>query len=148
MKAANEQLKVHFGKPESWYCCCRIKTLCKCYGSRQKKTARLAIWMRGYGNLSLLYRADVQAPHSENRILLRDARIDFDLRTAVPSGGPPRAQPRWLSAVYGSCAEKKGTIIKSRWASYFATNDARSSAKGTRLSSPLHHGSPANLSSI
>ena len=31
-----------------------------------------------------------------------DARIDFDLRTAVQSGGPPKPQPRWLSAAYGS----------------------------------------------
>lgn len=37
-----------------------------------------------------------------------DARIDFDLRTAVPSGGPPKLQPRWLSAAYGSFADKKG----------------------------------------
>ncbi len=37
-----------------------------------------------------------------------DARIDFDLRTAVPSSGPPKAQPRWLSAAYGSFAHKKG----------------------------------------
>jgi hypothetical protein len=38
-----------------------------------------------------------------------DARIDFDLRTAVPSGGPPKTQPRWLSAAYGSFAHKGGT---------------------------------------
>lgn len=37
-----------------------------------------------------------------------DARIDFDLRTVVPSGGPPKAQPRWLSAAYGAFADKKG----------------------------------------
>lgn len=38
-----------------------------------------------------------------------DARIDFDLRTAVASGGPPKVQPRWLSAAYGSFAQKGGT---------------------------------------
>jgi hypothetical protein len=38
-----------------------------------------------------------------------DATIDFDLRTAVSSGGPPKAQPRWLSAAYGSFVNKKGT---------------------------------------
>jgi hypothetical protein len=27
-----------------------------------------------------------------------DARIDFDLRTAVPRAGPPKAQPQWLTA--------------------------------------------------
>lgn len=38
-----------------------------------------------------------------------DAGIDFDLRTAIPSGGAPKAQPRWLSAAYGSFAHKGGT---------------------------------------
>ena len=37
-----------------------------------------------------------------------DARIDFDLRT-VSSAGPPKAQPRWLSAAYGSFVDKKAT---------------------------------------
>ena len=35
-----------------------------------------------------------------------DARIDFDLRTAIPSGGPPKTQPKWLSAAYGSFVNK------------------------------------------
>jgi hypothetical protein len=38
-----------------------------------------------------------------------DARIDFDLRTAVPSSGAPKAQPRWLSAAYSSFANKEGS---------------------------------------
>jgi hypothetical protein len=37
-----------------------------------------------------------------------DAMIDFNLRTAVSSGGP-KAQPRWLSAAYGSFINKRGT---------------------------------------
>jgi hypothetical protein len=37
-----------------------------------------------------------------------DARIDFDLRT-VSSAGPPKAQPRWLSAAYGSFVDKMAT---------------------------------------
>jgi hypothetical protein len=36
-----------------------------------------------------------------------DARIDFDLRTAISTGGPPKTQPRWLSAAYGSFVNKK-----------------------------------------
>ena len=36
-----------------------------------------------------------------------DATIDFDLRTAIPSGGPPKTQPRWLSAAYGSFVNKE-----------------------------------------
>jgi hypothetical protein len=37
-----------------------------------------------------------------------DARIDFDLRTAIPSGAP-KVQPRWLSAAYGSFVNKEGS---------------------------------------
>lgn len=37
-----------------------------------------------------------------------DARIDFDLRTAVPSG-EPKVQPRWLSAAYDSFVSKEGS---------------------------------------
>ncbi len=36
-----------------------------------------------------------------------DARIDFDLRTAVSSGGTPKTQLRWLSAAYGSFVNKE-----------------------------------------
>lgn len=37
-----------------------------------------------------------------------DARIEFDLRTAVADGGAPKKQPLWLSAGYGSFANKHG----------------------------------------
>ncbi|BAL76823.1 hypothetical protein [Bradyrhizobium cosmicum] len=52
----------------------------------------------------------VQRRYSSQRAVpFVDARIDFDLRTAVASSGPPKAQPRWLSAAYGAFADKKGT---------------------------------------
>jgi hypothetical protein len=38
-----------------------------------------------------------------------DATIDFDLGTAIPSGGPPKTQPRWLSAAYGSFVNKESS---------------------------------------
>jgi hypothetical protein len=38
-----------------------------------------------------------------------DARIEFDLRTAIPSGGPPKTQRRWLSAAYGSFVNKESS---------------------------------------
>lgn len=38
-----------------------------------------------------------------------DARIDFDLRTAVPQSGSPKEQPRWLSAAYSSFVHKAGS---------------------------------------
>lgn len=37
-----------------------------------------------------------------------DARIEFDLRTAFPAAGPPKTQPRWLSAAYGAFVNKEG----------------------------------------
>ena len=46
---------------------------------------------------------------SQRAVPFMDARIDFDLRTAIPSGGPPKTQPRWLSAAYGSFVEKNGS---------------------------------------
>ena len=38
-----------------------------------------------------------------------DAKIEFDLRTAVPSSGAPKTQPRWLSAAYASFVNKEGS---------------------------------------
>ena len=38
-----------------------------------------------------------------------DAQIDFDLRTAIPSSGPPKTQPRWLSAAYDSFVNKESS---------------------------------------
>jgi hypothetical protein len=38
-----------------------------------------------------------------------DARIDFDLRTAVPKSGAPKAQPLWLSSAYGAFVKKAGS---------------------------------------
>jgi hypothetical protein len=40
---------------------------------------------------------------------LVDAKIDFDLRTALPSAGPPKEQPNWLAAAYGSFTAKRGS---------------------------------------
>lgn len=38
-----------------------------------------------------------------------DARIEFDLRTAIPSSGPPKTQLRWLSAAYDAFINKEGS---------------------------------------
>jgi hypothetical protein len=46
---------------------------------------------------------------SQRAVPFIDARIDFDLRTAIAFGGPPKAQPVWLSAAYGAFADKKGS---------------------------------------
>jgi hypothetical protein len=35
-----------------------------------------------------------------------DATIDFDLRTALPGKGGPKAQPLWLSAADGAFVRK------------------------------------------
>jgi hypothetical protein len=38
-----------------------------------------------------------------------DAKIEFDLRTAISSGGAPKMQPTWLSAAYASFVQKRGS---------------------------------------
>src|SRR5262249_43020472 len=39
---------------------------------------------------------------------LVDARIEFDLRTAISGAGKPKHQPNWFRAAYQSFADKKG----------------------------------------
>lgn len=46
---------------------------------------------------------------SQRAIPFVDARIDFDLRTAVPQSGSPKVQPRWLSAAYNSFVHKESS---------------------------------------
>jgi hypothetical protein len=46
---------------------------------------------------------------SQRATPLIDAKIEFDLRTSVLTGGPPKNQPRWLSAAYGSFVKKEGS---------------------------------------
>ncbi len=38
-----------------------------------------------------------------------DARIEFDLRTAIPGSKRPKSQPLWLSAAYDSFVNRRGT---------------------------------------
>jgi len=38
-----------------------------------------------------------------------DARIEFDLRTAVPSGRGPKVQPGWLAAAYAAFVDKRSS---------------------------------------
>ena len=64
-----------------------------------KRHPRVTPWFRGVQRRYLSQRA----------IPFLDARIDFDLRTAIPSGGPPKTQPNWLSAAYGSFVRKRGS---------------------------------------
>lgn len=52
-----------------------------------------------------------------------DARIEFDLRTAFPAGGPPKTQPRWLSAAYGSFVEKEGSNYQIQMGVVFRYED-------------------------
>ncbi len=54
-----------------------------------------------------LFRGQQLRYPSEKAAPFRDALIEFDLRTAVPGSGQPKAQPRWLSAAYGSFVDVK-----------------------------------------
>jgi hypothetical protein len=59
----------------------------------------VAPWFRG---VQRRYRSQKAMPYL-------DARVEFDLRTAIPSRGPPKEQPIWLSAAYGSFLNKHGS---------------------------------------
>ena len=64
-----------------------------------RKHKGIAPWFRG-----------VQRRYPTQRSTpILDARIDFDLRTAIPAGGPPKTQPVWLSAAYSAFANKAGS---------------------------------------
>jgi len=54
-------------------------------------------WFRG---IQRRYPSQRSAPYI-------DACIEFDLRTAIRDAGPPKAQPRWLTAAYGSFVNKE-----------------------------------------
>lgn len=56
-------------------------------------------WFRG---IQRRYRTQRSTPYI-------DARIDFDLRTALPASGPSKTQPLWLSAAYGAFVDKGGS---------------------------------------
>jgi hypothetical protein len=56
-------------------------------------------WFRG---VQRRYRSQRAMPYT-------DARIDFDLRTAIPYSGPPKTQPTWISAAYNSFVNKRGS---------------------------------------
>ncbi|WP_271628027.1 hypothetical protein [Bradyrhizobium sp. CCBAU 11445] len=64
-----------------------------------RKCPGAAPWGRG---IQRRYPSQRATPHI-------DARIDFDLRTAVPRSGTPKVQPRWLSAAYNSFVHKAGS---------------------------------------
>ena len=55
-------------------------------------------WFRG---VQRRYSSQRAKPHL-------DAAIEFDLRTAIPSSGLLKLQPRWLDAAYGSFVDKQG----------------------------------------
>ena len=92
-------------------------------------------WFRG---VQRRYPSQSAKPHL-------DAAIEFDLRTAVPSSGLPKSQPRWLDAAYGSFVDKRGRTTKFKWACSSATSIARSF--GGRMPSPWSKrpGSDASL---
>jgi hypothetical protein len=64
-----------------------------------RKHRGIAPWFRG-----------VQRRYPTQRSTpILDARIDFDLRTAIRASGPPKVQPFWLSAAYGAFVKKAGS---------------------------------------
>jgi hypothetical protein len=72
---------------------------------KQKKLLRdhggATPWFRGHQRHSL--------PRARGAPLVVDAIIEGDLRTAIPSGGPIKTQPRWLFAAYGLFVDKENS---------------------------------------
>lgn len=48
-----------------------------------------------------------------------DARIEFDLRTAIPESNAPKTQPLWLAAAYGGFTNKRGSNYEFQIGVYF-----------------------------
>jgi hypothetical protein len=48
-----------------------------------------------------------------------DARIEFDLRTAIPESNAPKTQPLWLAAAYGGFTNKRGSNYELQIGVYF-----------------------------
>jgi hypothetical protein len=46
----------------------------------------------------------------QRSVPIRDAVIDFDLRTGFDGVGPPKTQPQWIDAVYGCLAKKNSNF--------------------------------------
>jgi hypothetical protein len=67
-----------------------------------------------------------------------DARIDFDLRTAVPSGGALKIQPRWLSAAYGSFVSKQGTNYQIQMGVIFGNDKCPELREGDAIDLVVH----------
>jgi hypothetical protein len=62
-----------------------------------------------------------------------DARIDFDLRTAVPGVGPVVVQPLWLSAAYGALARKRGANYELQVGAVFPYDKCPSLQKASAI---------------
>jgi len=66
-----------------------------------------------------LFRGIQRRYPSQRAVPFVDAKIEFDLRTAIPDSGPPKTQPRWLSAAYGSFVNKENSNYQIQIGSLF-----------------------------
>ena len=85
---------------------------------------------------------------AQNATPFVDARIEFDLRTAIPSAGPPKTQPRWLSAAYDAFVNKRGSNYEIEMGVVFPYDRCPSFVKPMRLISSWQRGSAVSRSSI
>ena len=69
---------------------------------------------------------------SQRATPFNDARIDFDLRTAVPGSGSPKVQPRWLSPRITHSCTRNALTTRCKWACCFRMIAAPSCEKPTR----------------
>ena len=70
---------------------------------------RMAPLLKAHKGATPLFRGIQRRYPTQRSAPFIDAKIEFDLRTAFDAGGPPKAQPKWLSAAYGAFVEKEGS---------------------------------------
>jgi hypothetical protein len=74
-----------------------------------KVVANLKPLLRAHPGASPWFRGVQRRYPTQRSAAIMDARIDFDLRTAVPSSGSPKTQPAWLSAAHRAFSDKQGS---------------------------------------
>src|SRR5207253_630452 len=69
---------------------------------------RLQPLLRSHAGAIPWFRGVQRRYKTQRSIPFIDAKIDFDLRTAVPASGPPKTQRLWFQAAYGAFVAKGG----------------------------------------
>jgi len=81
--------------------------------------------LQGHKGVTPWFRGIQRRYPSQKSVPFVDAKIEFDLRTAFSAGGPPKMQPRWLTAAYESFVKKNGANYQIQMGVVFRYDDCR-----------------------